>query len=171
MMVTCILLDAAIQQWRGCLTHNILYPCIMRPLLLLMPITMVFLAPLPPPLGFLLPSSTSAPLSIWLMLLGLHHIFKLATHTHHHLDHFHFLATSCMWLSRMNIGSLYSSSTYILFDIINKSCNFSLLVRLATNCPLELVSSCLWNPDQTSISRWHTLCIPSSYFSMPNIPF
>jgi hypothetical protein len=41
-------------------------------------------------------SSTMAPFFIQPMLPSLHRIFKLVVHTHHHLDHFHFLATFCM---------------------------------------------------------------------------
>jgi hypothetical protein len=41
---------------------------------------------------------------------------------------------------------------------------------MAMDCPLELVSSCSQNLNQTFVSWWHTLCIPSHYFSMPNIP-
>jgi hypothetical protein len=70
----------------------------------------------------------------------------------------------------MNIGLLYSLSTNIIFDLINRSCSFSLLVWLATNCPLELVSSCSQNLGQTTVSQWHTLCIHVCYFSLPNIP-
>lgn len=44
-MVTHIILDAAIEQWRGCLTRNILYPCFLCLLFLLMPMAMVLLAP------------------------------------------------------------------------------------------------------------------------------
>jgi hypothetical protein len=97
-------------------------------------IAMVFLAPLPPPLGFLL--------SIRPMLLGLHHIFKLATYTCHHLDHFHSLATSCVRLLPMNIGLLYSSPIDIMLSIINGCYSCSLSILLATNCPQELVASC-----------------------------
>ncbi len=68
----------------------------LRFLLLLKPFVMAFLAPLPPPpklLFFVQP-----------MLLGLHHIFRLATRTRCHLNHFHFLTTSYVWPLLMNIG-------------------------------------------------------------------
>jgi hypothetical protein len=95
----------------------------------------------------------------------------LATHIHHHLDHFHFLATSYVEFLPMNIGPLFSSPTNIILSVVNRSCIFSLLVQLATDCPLELVSSCSRNSGQTFILWWHTLCIFTCYFLMPNIPF
>ncbi len=104
-MVTRILLNVVTQQWHGCLIDNILYSYYLCFLFLLTLIGMVFLAPLPPPLGLFL--------FVWPMLPSLHCIFKLATHIRHHLDHFHSLATSCMWFLLMNIGPLYSSPTYI----------------------------------------------------------
>jgi len=102
-MVTNILLDVAIQQWHGCLTHNILYPCYLRLSLLLMPIGMVFLVPLPPPLWFLLLPPLGFLLYVPPMLPCLHNIFKLTTCTPHPLDHFHSLATSYVRLLPMNI--------------------------------------------------------------------
>jgi hypothetical protein len=81
-------------------------------------IVMVFLAFPPPPLGFLL--------SIQPVLPGLHHI---STHTCCHLDHFHFMGTSCMKLLLMNIGPLYSFPIDIMLDIINGSCSCDLSVR------------------------------------------
>ncbi len=114
---------------------------------------MVFLAPPPPPLGFFLPLPLGLLLSTQPMLLGLHCILKLTTHIHHHLDHFHFITTSCMRLLPMNIGPLYSS------------------IWLATDCPQELVSSCSQNMGQTSILLWHRLCIPSHYLSQRNTIF
>jgi hypothetical protein len=81
------------------------------------------------------------------------------------------LVTFCVWFLPMNIGLFYLSSTNILLGVINAYCSFDLLVQLAMDYPLELVSSCSQNMGQTSISQWHTLCIPSCYFSMPNIPF
>ncbi len=152
----------------GCLTHNIFYLYFLC-LLLLMPIMMVFLAPFHLPPGFLLPPPLRLLFFVQLMLLILHHILKLATHTHRHLDHFHSLATSCMWLLLMNIGSLCSSPTNILLNIINEFYSFNLSNWLAMNYPLKLVSSCSWNLGQTTISRWHTLCIPTHYFLIPNI--
>jgi hypothetical protein len=131
-------------------------------LLLLKLIVMTFLAPLPPTLGL--------HLFVRLMFLGLHCIFKLATHTRCHLDHFHSLITSCVRLLPMNIGLFYSSLTNISLDVINKSCNFDLLVGLGMDCPMELVTSCSRNPSQTFVSLWHTLCILACYFFMANIP-
>jgi hypothetical protein len=52
------------------------------------------------------------------------------------------LATSCMWLLLMNIGSLCSSPTNILLNIINEFYSFNLSNWLAMNYPLKLVSSC-----------------------------
>jgi len=95
MMVTHILFIVVIWQWHGCWTHNIFYPCYLCLLLLLMLIGMVFLAPLPPPLGFFLPLPLRFLLSIPLVLPSLHCILKLTTHTCHHLDHFHSFHTSC----------------------------------------------------------------------------
>jgi hypothetical protein len=94
----------------------------------------------------------------------------LTIHIRHHLDHFHSLATSCLQLLPMNIISLCSSPTNIMLSIINKSCSFGLSIRVATNCPLKLVSRCSRNPGQTFILWWHTFCILAHYFSMPNIP-
>jgi hypothetical protein len=122
------------------------------------------------PLGFFHPPPLGLLLFIWLVLLGLHFISKLAIHTRCHLDHFHYLATSCMWFLPMNSGPLHSSPIDILLGVINGSRSFSLSIQLATNCPLELVSSCSKNPGQSSVLWWHTLCIPTCYSSMPNIP-
>jgi len=136
MMVTHIQLDATIWHWLGYLTHNNIYLCFLHLLLFLMLITMVFLASLlPPPIRLLL--------FVQPALLGLHYIFKLATHIRHHLDHFHSLATSCKWLLLMNIGLLYLSPIDIMFGVINGSCSFGLLIQLATNCPLELCEAFL----------------------------
>jgi hypothetical protein len=138
--------------------------------LLLTLIVMLFLAPFPSPLGFLLLPPLGL-LFVQLVLLGLHRIFKLATHTCCHLDHFHSLATYCVQLLPVNIDPLCLSPTNFLLGVINGSCSFSLSIWLATDCPLELVSNCSRNPSQTLVSRWHTLCILAHYFSMPNIPF
>lgn len=117
-----------------------------------------------------LPSfSTRAPLFVWPVFPSLHRISKLAIHIHLHLDRVHSLATSCVRPLPMNIGSFYSSPTNILLDIIIMSYNSNLLVQLAMNWPLELVSSYSWNLGQTSVLRWNTLCILAHYFSMPNI--
>ncbi len=140
-------------------------------------IGMVFLALLLPPLGFLLPPPLGffhhLPLRLLLyvrlMLLGLHRISKLATHTRHHLEHFYFMANSWMSLLPMNIGMLHSSLTNILLGVVNETYSFGLSIQLATNYPMELVSSYSQNPSQTSILWWHTLCIPTCYFSMPNV--
>jgi hypothetical protein len=129
----------------------------------MMPIAMVFLAPLPSPQRFFFPLSLGLLLSIEPMFLGLHHIFKLATHIRWHLDHFHSLATSCVHFYQ-------SFPIDVMLGIINGFYSFGLLVRLATNCPLELVSNCSRNSGQTFVSRWHTFCIHAHYFSMPNIP-
>jgi hypothetical protein len=53
---------------------------------------------------------------------------KLETHTHHHLNHFHFLAISCVGLLPMNIGPFCLSLTNIMLGVINESCNFDLLI-------------------------------------------
>ncbi len=120
-------------------------------LLFLMLVAMVFLVPLLRPLGFLFP--------IRLVLFGLHHIFKLTTHTCHHLDHFHFLANIYVWLLPMNIGPFCSSPIDIILGIIIESCSFGLSIQLAMDCHLELVPSCSQNPTQTFVSLWHTFCI------------
>ncbi len=130
--------------------------------LLLMLITMVFLAPLPSPPRLLL--------FVALVLFGLHCILNLTIHIHCHLDHFHFLATSCAWFWPMNIDPFYSFPTNIQLGVINGSSSFGLLVQLAMNYPLEFVSSCSWNSSETSVSWWHTLCILACYFLMSNIP-
>lgn len=106
MMVTHILLDVTIWQLHGWLTHNILYPCLLCLLLPMMPIGMVFLVPFPLPLRFFL--------FVWPMLLGLHHILKLAIHIHRHLDHFYYVATSCVRFLLRNIGLLCSSPRNIM---------------------------------------------------------
>jgi hypothetical protein len=116
-----------------------------------MSIVMVFLVPLLPPLGFLF--------FIRLVLLGLHCILKLVIQTCHHPDHFHFQVSFYMQLLPMNIGPFCSSPIDIILGIINKSCSFGLLIQLAMDCPLELVSNCSQNLNQTFVSMWHTFCI------------
>jgi hypothetical protein len=110
-------------------------------------IVMVFLAPLLRPLGFFLSLPLLLFLSIQLMLPSLYHIFKLAIHTHHHLDHFHFLATSYVQFLPMNISIVCSSPIDILLGIINESCSFNLSIQLGMDFPLKLVISCSRNPS------------------------
>jgi hypothetical protein len=95
------------------------------------------LAPLPPPLGLLL--------YVRPMLIGLRYIFKLTTHTHHQLDHFHSLATSCVKFLPMNIGLLCSSPIDIMLGVINGFYSCSLSILLTTDCPQEIVASCSQN--------------------------
>jgi len=66
---------------------------------------------------------------------------------------------------------LHSSPTNILFGVINGSCSCDLSTQLTTNCHLELVTSCSQISSWAPIPLWHRLCIPTHYFSMPNIPF
>lgn len=161
MMVNHTLFDVTIRHWHGYLTHSLFYMCYFCLFLLLMPIWIVFLARLhpplgfflPPPLGFLLPPPLGFLLFVQPMFHGLHRIFKLTTHTRCHIDHFHSFATFCVWLLLMNIGPFYSSPTTIMLGIINGAFSFDLSIWLTTNYPLELVSSCSWNPGQTSILR------------------
>lgn len=135
-----------------------------------MSIMMVFLAPPPLPLGFLLLPPLGLLLFVWTMLHGLHCIFKLATNISHYLDHFHYLAIFYMQLLPMNIGLICLAPIDIFLSELNRSYNCGLLIRLVANCPHELITSCSRNLGQTSISLWHRLCIPSCYFLMPNIP-
>jgi len=47
----------------------------------------------------------------------------------------------------MDIGLLYSSPTWIMPGVINRSYSFGLLVLLATDGPHELVASCSQNQN------------------------
>ncbi len=97
-------------------------------------------------------SSTRVPTPLGLLLFirpmlpSLHRILKLATHTRHHLYHFHSLATSCMRFLPMNIGQFSSSPTDIFLGIINESYSCSLLILLAKYCPQSLsqVADKIW---------------------------
>jgi len=91
-------------------------------------ITMVLLAPLPPPLGFLLFTLLGLFLFVRLMFFGLHRIFKLAIPIRCHLDHFQSLAISCMQLLLMNIDMFCSSPIDILFGVMNGSYSFNLSI-------------------------------------------
>jgi hypothetical protein len=80
----------------------------------------------------------------------LHHILKLAIHTRHCLNHFHFQAIFCMKLPLMNIVSLCLSPTNILLVVINGSYSCSLSTWLVIDCCWKLVASCSWKPVKHS---------------------
>jgi len=106
-------------------------------------------------------SSTWVPFFYLTSATWLHCILKLVTHTCHHLDHFHFLASFYVQLLPMNISPFCSSPIDILLGIINESCSFGLSIQLAMDYPLELASNCSWNLSQTFVSLWHKFCIPT----------
>ncbi len=161
MMVTPLLFNATNRQWFDYMTQKIFHPYFLSLFINQMPIGMVLLAT-PPPLVFFI--------SILLVCLGLHRIFKQTIHTCCHLDHFHFLATSCVTLLLMNISLFCSSPIDIMLGVINRSCTWDLSVWLAMDCLQELVASCSQNPNQTFVSLRHKLCILACHFLMPNIP-
>jgi hypothetical protein len=124
-MVTPFLLNVMIWQWLGYITHKIFHPCFISLLHLQMPMAMVFSSPPLLPLGFFL--------CLIIMHLCLHCIFKYATHTHHLLDHWHFLATYFMRLLSIQIAPHGSFTTNILFGIVHASCSCGLSIPLAMN--------------------------------------
>jgi hypothetical protein len=133
------------------MTQKIFHLCFLNLLLLQMSIVMVFLAPPPLAMVFLIYILPVHP--------NLHCILKYVTYTCCLFNHFHFLATSCLMFLPMNIGLLCSSLINILLGIMNKPYNCSLSVWLTIDCLQELVTSCSQNLNQTFISLWHRLCI------------
>jgi hypothetical protein len=147
-MVTRIFFNVAIRQWHFYLTHNILYPCFLHILLFFMPIAIMFLTPLPPPLAFLLPPLMGFLLFVRPMLFGLHHIFKLVTHTRHHLDHFHFLNVQYPILT---LYSTFIAFIYLWSTTRYRCKSFEVLVAIFTFSILHLQ----WNFFVSTMPLYH----------------